>query len=279
MKTFAVLGHPIGHSFSPIMHTASFRKIGFEGEYTRRDVPPETLKAALEALEKEGLTGVNLTIPHKQLAVPMMDALTPEAQRLGAVNTVRFEDGKWYGHNTDGPGFLAAAKACLDFSPEGETAAVIGCGGAGRAVALSLAYGGVTWLGLMDIDAQRAQQLADEITAQTQTRAEVITVDRLQEAKLVAQCSPSGLAMMPEAAAPASAFRPDQVLYDIVIPPGEPETPTMRAYREAGGTRCANGIRMLVEQGALSFAFWTGGIDADREAMLAAVEREVMAHG
>lgn len=279
MKRFAVLGHPIGHSFSPIMHTASFRSIGFEGEYTRRDVPPETLQEALAALAQEGLEGVNLTIPHKQLAVPMMDVLTPEAQRLGAVNTVRFKDGKMYGHNTDGPGFLAAAKALLDFSPQGDTAAVIGCGGAGRAVALSLAHGGATWLGLIDVDANRAAQLAIEISQTTACRAEVISQTRLAEAHLVAQCSPSGLAIMPEAAAPASAFRPDQVLYDIVIPPGAPETPTMRAYREAGGTRCANGIRMLVEQGALSFEYWTDGIRADREAMLAAVEAEVAHHG
>ena len=279
MKRFAVLGHPIGHSFSPVMHTASFKSIGFEGEYTRRDVPPETLQEALQALAAEGLTGVNLTIPHKQLAVPMMDALTPEAERLGAVNTVLFKNGKMYGHNTDGPGFLAAAKALLDFTPQGNTAAVIGCGGAGRAIALSLAQGGVTWLGLMDIDATRATQLAEEISTTTATRAEVITVDRLAEAHLVAQCSPSGLAMMPEAAAPASAFRADQVLYDIVIPPGDPETPTMRAYREAGGTRCANGVRMLVEQGALAFEFWTDGIRADREAMLAAVEEGMARHG
>jgi shikimate dehydrogenase len=279
MKRFAVLGHPIGHSFSPVMHTASFKSIGFEGEYTRRDVPPETLQTALKALAEEGLTGVNLTIPHKLLAVPMMDALTPEAERLGAVNTVLFKDGKMYGHNTDGPGFLAASKALLDFIPQGNTAAVIGCGGAGRAIALSLAHGGVTWLGLMDIDAARASLLAEEISATTATCAEVITVERLVEAHLVAQCSPSGLAIMPEAAAPASAFRADQVLYDIVIPPGDPETPTMRAYREAGGTRCANGVRMLVEQGALSFEFWTDGIRADRAAMLAAVEEGLARHG
>jgi shikimate dehydrogenase len=209
----------------------------------------------------------------------MMDTLSPEARRLGAVNTVLFKDGKMHGHNTDGPGFLAASKVLLDFTPAGNTAAVIGCGGAGRAVALSLAHGGVTWLGLMDIDATRAQSLADEISATTQTRAEVITVDRLKEAHLVAQCSPSGLAMMPEAAAPAEAFRADQVLYDIVIPPNNPETPTMRAYREAGGKRCANGIRMLVEQGALAFEFWTDGIRADREAMLTAIEEEMARHG
>lgn len=279
MKRFAVLGHPIGHSFSPIMHTASFQSIGFEGEYTKRDVPPETLKEALDALALEGLTGVNLTIPHKQLAVPMMDTLSPEARRLGAVNTVLFKDGKMHGHNTDGPGFLAASKVLLDFTPAGNTAAVIGCGGAGRAVALSLAHGGAAWLGLMDIDATRAQSLADEISATTQTRAEVISVERLKEAHLVAQCSPSGLAMMPEAAAPAEAFRADQVLYDIVIPPNNPETPTMRAYREAGGKRCANGIRMLVEQGALAFEFWTDGIRADREAMLTAIEEEMARHG
>ncbi len=279
MKRFAVLGHPIGHSFSPVMHTASFKSIGFEGEYTRRDVPPETLREALSALAAEGLTGVNLTIPHKQLAVPMMDALTPEAERLGAVNTVLFKDGKMYGHNTDGPGFLAATKALFDFEPQGKKAVVIGSGGAGRAIALSLAHGGVTWLGLMDIDATRATSLAEEISNTSAARAERITVERLSEADLVAQCSPSGLAIMPEPAAPASAFRADQVLYDIVIPPGAPETPTMRAYREAGGTHCANGVRMLVEQGALAFEFWTDGIRADREAMLKAVEEGVARHG
>ncbi|MBQ9694557.1 MAG: hypothetical protein IJV69_07365, partial [Kiritimatiellae bacterium] len=235
-------------------------------------------KEALIALAQEGLEGVNLTIPHKQLALPMMDELTPEAQRLGAVNTVRFKAGKMLGHNTDGPGFLAAVKACFDFSPQGQTAAVIGCGGAGRAIALSLAHAGVRWLGLIDVDPKRVQQLAAEITDTTETLAEGITVDRLAEAHLVVQCSPSGLEVMPEPAAPAAAFRPDQILYDIVIPPGKPETPTMRAYREAGGTQCANGVRMLVEQGALSFAFWTDGIEADREAMFAAVNREVLHH-
>ena len=278
MKRFAVLGHPIGHSFSPVMHTASFNAIEFEGEYTRRDVPPERLQEALLELAEAGFCGVNLTIPHKQLALPMMDELTPEAQRLGAVNTVRFKDGKMYGHNTDGPGFLAAVHASLDFTPKGNTAAVVGCGGAGRAVALSLAHGGAVWLGVMDVDASRARLLVDEIVATTATCAEIIPVERLREAHLVAQCSPSGLAIMPEPAVPASAFQMSQVLYDIVIPPGSSETPTMRTYREAGGRRCANGIRMLVEQGALSFEFWTDGIAADRAAMFAAVEREVSSH-
>ena len=143
MRRFAVLGHPINHSFSPVMHMASFRSIGFDGEYTRLDVPPEMLGDALKALSAEGFSGVNLTIPHKQLALPMMDALTPEAQRLGAVNTVRFEEGgKLSGHNTDGPGFLAAAKATLGFDPAGRRVAVVGCGGAGRAVAITLAHAG-----------------------------------------------------------------------------------------------------------------------------------------
>ena len=134
MQRFAVLGHPINHSFSPVMHTASFRSIGFDGEYVRLDVPPEMLGDALKALADEGFSGVNLTIPHKMLALPMMDALTPEAQRLGAVNTVRFAQGRMEGHNTDGPGFLAAAQATLGVDPAGQACAVIGCGGAGRAL-------------------------------------------------------------------------------------------------------------------------------------------------
>lgn len=275
MRRFAVLGHPINHSFSPVMHTASFRSIGFDGEYTRLDVPPEMLGDALAALAAEGFGGVNLTIPHKQLALPMMDTLTPEAQRLGAVNTVRFEaDGTRSGHNTDGPGFLAAAKAALGFEPEGQAVAVVGCGGAGRAVAITLAHAGAQ-VGLLDIDRDRAEALADEIRASGREAA-VIGRGQIRDATLIAQCSPSGLAIFPEPAVRADEMRPGQLLYDIVIPPGGPVTPTMREAQTLG-IPCANGARMLVEQGALSFAYWTG-LEADRDAMLRAVEEGLADH-
>ena len=276
MQRFAVLGHPINHSFSPIMHEASFRALNYDASYTRRDVPPETLSGALKALADEGFTGVNLTIPHKQLALPMMDELTPEAVRLGAVNTVRFENGKYYGHNTDGAGFLAAVKTMLGFEPAGKRVAIIGCGGAGRAVALSLGYAGAKSFALLDVDSARAQQLAQELQAQCNAQATPASHAELREADLVAQCSPSGLAILPEPAALASDFRAGQVLYDIVIPPGSPITPTMREAQKAG-VQCANGVRMLVEQGALSFTFWTG-LEADREAMFQAVTAGVSAH-
>lgn len=276
MQKFAVFGHPIAHSFSPVMHHASFQSIGFNGIYNRCDVPPETLEEALADYAQQGYLGVNLTIPHKMLALPMMDVLTPEAKRLGAVNTVCFRDGKRYGHNTDGPGFIAAVKHMLDFNPANHPAAVIGCGGAGRAVALSLATAGATWIGLIDIDTVRAQALADEITTTTTTKAEVISNERLKEADLIAQCSPSGLSAFPEPAAHATDFRAGQKLYDIVIPPGDPQTPTMKEALKAG-VDCANGIRMLVEQGALAFSFWTG-LEADREAMMHAVEEGVLNH-
>ena len=275
MRRFAVLGHPINHSFSPVMHMASFRSIGFDGEYTRLDVPPEMLGDALKALSAEGFSGVNLTIPHKQLTLPMMDALTPEAQRLGAVNTVRFEEGgKLSGHNTDGPGFLAAAKATLGFDPAGRRVAVVGCGGAGRAVAITLAHAGAQ-VGLLDIDRDRAEALAEEIRGSGREAA-VIDRAQIRDADLIAQCSPSGLAIFPEPAVRADEMRPGQCLYDIVIPPGDPVTPTMREACTLG-IPCANGVRMLVEQGALSFTYWTG-IEADRAAMLRAVEEGLAQH-
>lgn len=276
MQTFAVLGHPIGHSFSPIMHTASFQSIGFDGHYDKLDVPPETLEQALIDLAANGLRGVNLTIPHKQLALPMMDELTPEARRLGAVNTVRFEAGKRFGHNTDGPGFLAAAKTMLDFSPEGKTAAVIGCGGAGRAIAITLAHAGITRIGLLDVDAGRVSALVEEINTTSPAQAEAFTLEQLREVDLVAQCSPSGLPIFPGPAAPAEAFREGQLLYDIVIPPNSPVTPTMAEAAKAG-VKSANGVRMLVEQGALAFTFWTG-LEADREAMFQAVQQGLAYH-
>ena len=275
MRRFAVLGHPINHSFSPVMHTASFRSIGFDGEYTRLDVPPEMLGDALAALAAEGFSGVNLTIPHKQLALPMMDVLTPEAERLGAVNTVRFEaDGTCSGHNPDGLGFLAAARATLGFEPAGQAVAVVGCGGAGRAVAISLAHAGAK-VGLLDIDQGRAAELAEAIRAAGRDAA-VIGRGQLRDVALIAQCSPSGLAIFPDPAVRADEMRPGQCLYDIVIPPGDPTTPTMREAQKLG-IPCANGVRMLVEQGALSFAYWTG-LEADRAAMLHAVEEGLAGH-
>ncbi len=272
MKRFAVLGHPIGHSFSPVMHTASFKSIHFDGEYTRLDVPPENLADALRALQDEGITGVNLTIPHKMLALAMMDELTPDAQRLGAVNTVLFKEGKMYGHNTDGPGFLAAAKTMLGVEPVGKKVAVIGCGGAGRAIAITLAAAGASEVALIDVDTARAEALAAELPVP----AKVITTAQLHEADFIAQCSPSGLAVFPEPAAYAKDFRKGQALYDIVIPPGNPITPTMAEAAKVG-VRSANGVRMLVEQGALSFHFWTG-LEADREAMYQAVEEGLIRH-
>ena len=260
MQRFAVLGHPINHSFSPVMHTASFRSIGFDGEYVRLDVPPEMLGDALKALADEGFSGVNLTIPHKMLALPMMDALTPEAQRLGAVNTVRFAQGRMEGHNTDGPGFLAAAKATLGVAPAGPACAVIGCGGAGRAIAITLAHAGAKRIGLLDLDRPRAEALAAELRAPG-FAAQAIGRDALRAADFLAT---------------ADELRAGQALYDIVIPPRHPQTPTMREAAKAGA-RAANGVRMLVEQGALSFTSWTG-LEDDRAAMLRAVEEGVSGH-
>ncbi len=275
MNLFAVLGHPIGHSFSPVMHTASFRSIGYDGEYIRLDVPPAELGDALKRLADEGYTGVNLTIPHKQLAVPMMDTLTAIAERVGAVNTVLFRDGKMHGHNTDAPGFLAAAESELGFRPAGRRAAVIGCGGAGRAIAIALAHAGVTDLALLDIDTARAEVLAAEIRSVSPASAKAADHAALKEADLVAQCSPSGLAVMPAPAAHTADFREGQVLFDIVIPPGNPVTPTM-AEAQRAGVRCCNGAAMLAEQGALSFEYWTG-LKPDRAAMRRAVEEGLIA--
>ncbi|MEG1479831.1 MAG: shikimate dehydrogenase [Kiritimatiellia bacterium] len=275
MQKFAVLGHPINHSFSPVMHQASFRSIGFEGTYERRDVPPETLQDALNALADEGFTGVNLTIPHKQLALPMMDTLTPEAQRLGAVNTVLFKDGKMSGHNTDAPGFLAAAKAELGFQPHGAHVAVIGCGGAGRAIAITLAYSGIAEMNLIDIDTDKVAQVTQEI-AKAHIPCHRISTEELSTVDFIAQCSPSGLAVFPGPAALRSNFRAEQMLYDIVISPTCLVTPTMVEARAAGVT-CCNGTSMLVEQGALSFEFWTG-LQPDRIAMRRAVDEGLKTH-
>lgn len=271
MTHFAVIGHPIKHSFSPVMHSASFQAIGFEGDYTRYDVTPEALEAALRDFAARGFRGLNLTIPLKQTALPFMQSLTPDAARLGAVNTVRIEaNATFTGHNTDGAGFLECVKHELGVIPENATVAVVGCGGAGRAIALTLGLSGASVI-LMNRTHEKAESLAEKMTRLgCRVRVSSDWAVDARTAHLVAQCTPSGLSGNDSPALPAEAFYPGQALCDIVTPPGNGITPTMREALRAGA-RAINGVGMLVEQGALAFNFWTG-LQADKNAMRAAVE-------
>jgi shikimate dehydrogenase len=279
MKKLAVLGHPIGHTLSPIMHNASIKALGLaaEYEYGKLDVAPGDLMARLAQLPSEGYTGVNLTIPLKEVAFQGLENLDPSARTLGAVNTVEFTVDGMIGHNTDGYGFLKALQEAFGKAAKDDNVFVLGCGGAGRAVALMAALNGAKSITLADVDAIRVSNLVAEISRIApaieifQCLEKEEQVEECREADLVIQASPVGMKKEDPSLLPPEAFRKGQRVFDLIYM--YPETDFLRTAKTAGA-QVANGLGMLLHQGAKAFMIWTG-IEPDTGAMRTALEKAV----
>lgn len=279
---FAVLGHPIGHTLSPAMHNASLNTLGMDAIYLAFDVDPARLIEVLEAMRHMGFGGVNLTVPLKEAAYRGIPRLDESASRLGAVNTVEYTPDGLRGHNTDGAGFLAALRDAFDTEVKGMSVFVLGCGGAGRAIAITCACEGAGRVALSDMDNSRADAVAAEIAAMGGATPALDVAarpdnwrDACREADLIVQATPVGMKPGDRPLLEADAFRPGQIVYDLIYM--YPETAFMKAAR-AGGAGAANGLGMLMHQGARSFKIWTGR-DADTAAMTQALEKEVYGEG
>jgi shikimate dehydrogenase len=276
-RPYAVLGHPVGHTLSPAMHNAAFAALGLDAVYLALDVRPERLLDTLPVLRDAGFGGLNLTIPLKEIAFRGLNALDETAQLMGAVNTVRFAPEGMIGHNTDGAGFLKAVEEVFETAVAGKSVFVLGAGGAGRAVALACAGAGIRSLVLADVDAARAAKVASEVETQffvQEVKAVVSAEDvrvSARAADLVVQATPVG--MKPDDGSPLGpeAFREGQLAFDLVYQ--YPETPFMRAAA-AGRALVANGLGMLLHQGARAFEIWTG-IQPPVDVMRRALEKEV----
>jgi shikimate dehydrogenase len=229
-----------------------------------------------------GFGGVNLTVPLKEVAFRALADLDAGARRLGAVNTVEMTADGLRGHNTDGDGFLAAVREAFGRGAAGAAVFVLGAGGAGRAVALSCAVDGAARVTLADLDAARARRLADAVRAAA-PGTEAVCVDAAgraavcaaHAADLVVQCSPVGMRADDPSPLPDAAFRAGQLAFDLVYM--YPRTAFMRAA-EAAGARAANGLGMLLHQGARAYTLWTGQAAATA-AMRAALEEAVYGSG
>jgi len=274
---FALLGHPVKHSLSPVMHEASFRALGIAAEYGCMDVPPDALGACLSACRAQGYAGLNVTVPHKAAALAWMDRLDASAHLYGAVNTVRIDAAGLTGVNTDAEGFLEDLAVNHRLSPEAARVVILGCGGAGRALAIACAHRGADEVVLANRTLVKAEQVAAEIVDRVPDSPAEIRVlapepaawaAACREADLVVQCTTAGLHADDAPLLPPEAFRRGQFLYDIVYT--QRVTPTMRSALAAGAD-AANGAGMLVYQGAAAFREWTGR-DADTGAMRAALD-------
>lgn len=276
-KPFAVIGHPIGHTLSPVMHNASMQELGFDGIYLALDVHPDELMDVLPSMARMGFAGVNLTVPHKEIAFRGLERLDESARLLGAANTVAFTEDGMIGHNTDGYGFLKALEEAFGKVVQDDSVFVLGCGGAGRATALMAAREGAKALVLADIDAERVQRLEDEI----RTMAPTVSIEQAldddmhiklcRECDLVVHASPVGMKREDPSLLPSSAFRTGQRVFDLIYM--YPETAVLSVARQAGA-QIANGLGMLLHQGARAFTIWTG-VEPSVPAMRKALEDAV----
>ena len=265
-KLVGLIGWPVSHSVSPAMHNAAFEHLGLDWCYVPLPVNPEPaaqMGAALAGLAALGFIGANVTVPHKQAAMPHLHRLTPAAQAIGAVNTIVVEpEGALLGDNTDAAGFVADLRD-HGVHPTGQRVLVLGAGGSARAVVYGLADSGAAQIVVLNRSVERATALCSllqPIFPRCTLVAGALPDDIARWAagcELVINCTSLGMTPHSDSTPwdDAIAFRPGQVVYDLVYNP-----PLTRLLRQAdrNGARVIGGLGMLIWQGALAFDRWTG---------------------
>ncbi len=273
---YGIFGHPVEHTFSPGMHNAAFRKLGIDACYVPFGVPPDRLEDAVRAVSAVGLKGINVTVPHKQNVIPYLNGLSDEAALIGAVNTIEVRQGTTLiGHNTDGRGFLRSLKDNAGFNPNGKRFLFLGSGGAARAVGFSLAIAGAEKIVFMDIDRNKADSLANDISTKVNVSAEAISIEELIEYASGSHClinaTPMGLKKSDPMPITKEYLRKGQLVCDLVYNP--PLTPLLRAAK-ARGAMTMSGLGMLLFQGVIAFEIWTGR-KAPAQVMKSALVRQM----
>lgn len=269
-----VIGHPLGHSISPALFAAAFKSAGIDATYEAWDTPADTLQGRVDALRGADYLGANVTVPHKEAIVPMLDGLSDGAKAIGAVNTVVHRDGKLTGHNTDVTGFARALKDDAGFDAKGKATMLLGSGGAARAVAVALIEAGASVVYVVARQPKKLDRMAVELKPLTKSGTTITWaywgdgsyLRSLAEADLLVNCTPVGVAGSETAGKPVidgALIQPKTVVFDLVYNPAE--TPLLAAAK-AAGAKPVSGAGMLVYQAAESFRLWTGQ-DADVAAM------------
>ena len=262
-----LLGTPVKHSISPLMHNESFRQLGLDFVYLCFDVGEEQLETAVAGLKAAGIAGFNLTMPCKNRMAQLCDELSPAASLIGAVNTVVHTDGKLIGHNTDGIGFWRSAEEA-GFSVPDKTVTLMGMGGAATAIAVQAALDGVKELNIFARPTSRfwnrAVTLTDSLNQQTSTYVRLFeqqdttalkhaldTSDLLVNGTSVGMAPHTDATILPD----VSPLHPELTVADVIYNPRE--TLLLRQAKEAG-CKTFNGMYMLLYQGAEAFRLWTG---------------------
>lgn len=260
-----VLGDPIAHSLSPVMHNAALATLVATQpqlaatRYHRLHITAAELPAALASLHAKGFAGVNLTVPHKIPALTLAESLSPEAQRAASVNTLVRTPTGWAGHTTDGQGFLEALRERTGGTTRGRPVILLGSGGAARAVAAACLTDGCTSLSLYNRDAAKAALLAAGL-ADARVTAHGLAHITAPAMAVIVNCTTLGLQPTDPSPFPADQLSSGQFIFDTTYGP----TPSrlLQDAQERGLPAC-DGRAMLRWQGALAFRLWTGVLPPD----------------
>ncbi|MBN2334756.1 shikimate dehydrogenase [Candidatus Bathyarchaeota archaeon] len=270
MKHCYLIGYPVSHSLSPVMHNAAFKRLGLDITYSLAPVEPGRLGAYVNDLRRDDFLGASVTIPHKVEVIRHLDTVDATASAIGAVNTIVHGDGRLEGYNTDATGAVKALREEYG-ELEGAEIVVLGAGGASRAVCYQLSRMDCS-LTILNRTADKARRLADSIRDASYARIKCGGLAELGEriggADILVNATPVG--MSPEVNAspvPFKLLRPGLFVYDVIY---NPLNTKLLIEAQTVGARTLGGARMLVYQGAEAFQMWTGR-EAPVETMLEAV--------
>jgi shikimate dehydrogenase len=261
-KLAALLGNPVAHSVSPKMHNLAFSKLGIDCAYLAFPVLDANLSQAITAMRALNVLGFNVTMPHKQSVMKYLDEISKEAQLIGAVNTVKNENGHLTGYNTDGMGFVKSLED-EGVSYKGKKITICGAGGAGRSVSVALAASGAGELAVFDVIENSAQNLAQTINENFPSGAKAYLYSENALAREIANSAVlincTGLGMHPDTdksiVTNSGILTGSLVVADIIYDPSPTKLLTLA---QNNGLKTVNGLAMVYNQGALAFKIWTG---------------------
>ncbi len=272
-RLVALLGNPLGHSISAQMHNRVYQEMGMDYCYLPFEVAEEDLAVVFAGMKKINFVGCNVTIPHKRAIVDLLDEIDPLAAVIGAVNTVCLTDGRSRGFNTDGAGFLRSLREEAGIVPAGKRFLVFGCGGAARAIAITLANEKAERIILCNRTYQKAVALAEEINQKIAPCASAIKMeqegqqDHAADADVLINTTSVGMSSCHRALpCPEACIMAHHTVVDIVYNPYT--TLFLQKAREKGAT-VVHGLGMLIYQGAAAFRLFTG-----REPLVEVMQRE-----
>ncbi|MDD3307992.1 MAG: shikimate dehydrogenase [Acetobacterium sp.] len=262
-KIYAVIGDPIAQSLSPQLHNGLFKETGVDALYLPIAVKSEDLQKLVDGFRLMNFGGFNITKPHKMEIIKVLDQLDPLAEKIGAVNTVVYRNGKMVGYNTDGFGFIKSLETKIAKIPKDElTILILGCGGAVKSVAMALADWGIKKVIIANRTAEKAAALANLINESWPGKAQAIGMapealkKAVDEATVVVNGTSLGMADSPlQSPLPKELLKKELLVYDMIYSP--PVTQLLKDGKKVGA-QTQNGLDMLLYQGLLAFELWTG---------------------